>query len=83
MADRPLPILGSLTTGNILELVRSDPGLLEPDAGSFGALAQPAQVHQGSVSPTFHLQDDITIPNLKRQPGDFNGRRGFFVVLLT
>ena len=36
--DRPLPVLGRLTTGDVLELVRGKPGVAEPNARTFGSL---------------------------------------------
>ena len=36
--DRPLPVLGRLTTGDVLELVRGKPGVAEPNARTFRSL---------------------------------------------
>ena len=36
--DRPLPVLGRLTTGDVLELVRGKPGVTEPNARTFRSL---------------------------------------------
>ncbi len=40
VADGALPVLGRLATGDELELVRGQPGVLEPDAGALAALAK-------------------------------------------
>ena len=36
--DRPLPVLGRLTTGDVLELVWGKPGVTEPNARAFRSL---------------------------------------------
>ena len=36
--DRPLPVLGRLPTGDVLELVRGKPGVTEPNARTFRSL---------------------------------------------
>ena len=38
--DGPLPVLGRLPAGDVLELVGGQPGVVEPDAGALAALAQ-------------------------------------------
>ena len=51
-----------LPAADVLKLIWSEPGALEPDTGTLTALAQSGEVHQGCVAPTLDIEDDVPLP---------------------